>query len=116
MLMKFNYSAQFQKDLKRLKKKIPSLEGDLENFKRYFGAVELDNNKRYITLWMGDDQVVRIVKTRLMVRSLKGSTMTRLVFAFCVKRHQIDFLELYLKNDKNREDSKRIEAYREQIK
>ncbi len=109
--MNFNYPEDFVRDLKRLKKKFPSLEGDLKNFERFISAVDFDNNKRFVTLSCDLQKGVRILKTRLMVRSLKGSSMTRLIFSFCVKQNAIDFIEIYLKSRKSREDSARISAY-----
>jgi len=109
--MHFNYLDDFVKDLKKLKKKIPSLEGDLKNFEKALPAVDFDNNKRFITLTNNPKKGVRIIKTRLMVRSLKGSTKTRVVFAFRVYGNSIDFIEIYLKNHQTRENSARISEY-----
>lgn len=109
--MNFNYLDGFLRDLKKLKRKIPSLEGDLKNFEKFIPAVDFDNNRRFITLKSDTEKGVRIIKTRLMVRSLKGSSKTRLVFSFCLYENSIDFVEIYLKNQKSREDSSRIESY-----
>lgn len=109
--MNFNYSDGFSKDLKKLKKKIPSLEGDLKNFEKFIPSVDFDNNKRFVTLTYELEKGVRIIKTRLMVRSLKGSSKTRLIFSFCLNEDSIDFIEIYLKNEKSREDSSRIDDY-----
>lgn len=111
--MNFNYLEGFLKDLKRLKKKIPSLAGDLKNFEKFISAVDFDNNKRFIILMSDDARGVKLIKTRLMVRSLKGSGKTRLIFSFCMRADSIDFIEIYLKNEKSREDSIRIENYLE---
>jgi hypothetical protein len=109
--MLFNYLEDFLKDFKKLKKKIPSLEGDLKNFEKALPAVDFDNNKRFVTLTNNPKKGVRIVKTRLMVRSLKGSTKTRVVFAFRICGDSVDFIEIYLKNQQVREDSARIKGY-----
>ena len=113
--MNFNYLDDFSKDLKKLKKKIPSLEGDLKNFERFIRAVDFDKNKRFITLTADDVKGVKIIKTRLMVRSLKGSSKTRLIFSFCLRGDMIDFIEIYLKNEKSREDLDRIKSYLESL-
>lgn len=109
--MHFNYLDEFEKDLKKLKKKIPSIEGDLKNFEKVIPAVDFDNNKRFVTLTHDPKKGLRIIKTRLMVRSLKGSSKTRVVFCFCVCDDRIDFIEIYMKNQKSREDMERIEKY-----
>lgn len=113
--MNFNYLDDFSKDLKKLKKKIPSLEGDLKNFEKFISAVDFDNNKRFIILTTDEAKGVKIIKTRLMVRSLKGSSKTRLIFSFCMRGDTIDFIEIYLKNEKSREDSGRIKIYLESL-
>jgi len=113
--MHFNYLDDFLKDLKKLKKKIHSLEGDLKNFEKFIPAVDFDKNKRFIILTTDDAKGVKIIKTRLMVRSLKGSSKTRLIFSFCLREDSIDFIEIYLKNEKSREDSARIQSYLESL-
>ncbi|MDX9970690.1 MAG: hypothetical protein RBS56_02160 [Candidatus Gracilibacteria bacterium] len=109
--MNFNYLESFLKDFKKLTKKIPSLEGDLKNFEKFIPNVDFDNNKRFITLKLHLEKALRIIKTRLMVRSLKGSSKTRVIFSFCIKNDSIDFIEIYLKNEKSREDFSRIDEY-----
>lgn len=109
--MRFNYLDDFLKDLKKLKKKIPSLGGDLKNFEKFIPVVDFDNNKRFVTLKNDRRKGARVIKTRLMVRSLKGASKTRLIFSFCIRADSIDFIEIYLKNQKSREDSARIEEY-----
>ena len=109
--MKFNYLNDFLKDLKSLKKKIPSLEADLKNFEKFIPGVNFSQNKKFIVLTEDHQKQIKIIKTRLMVRSLKGSSKTRLVFSFCIRANCIDFIEIYLKNQKSREDTSRIQDY-----
>lgn len=111
--MKFNYLDDFLKDLKSLKKKIPSLQQDLKNFEKFIPAVDFAKNKRFIILTEDVRRRIKIIKTRLMVRSLKGSSKTRLIFAFCVRDDVIDFLQIYMKNQSEREDGERIRKYLE---
>jgi len=111
MRMRFNYLDDFLKDLKSLKKKIPSLEDDLKNFEKFIPGVDFGQNKRFVVLTEDTQKQIKIIKTRLMVRSLKGSDKTRLIFSFCVHEDCVDFIELYLKNQKSREDESRIEEY-----
>jgi hypothetical protein len=109
--MKFNYLDDFLKDLKSLKKKIPSLEEDLKNFEKFIPGVDFTKNKRFIILTEDNKKQIKIIKTRLMVRSLKGSSKTRLIFSFCIHENCMDFIEIYLKNQKSREDNLRIQEY-----
>ncbi|MFA6917523.1 MAG: hypothetical protein WC285_01645 [Candidatus Gracilibacteria bacterium] len=101
----------FLKDLRSLKKKIPSLGEDLKNFEKFIPAVDFTKNKRFIILTEDLQKHIKIIKTRLMVKSLKGSSKTRLIFSFCVHEDCIDFIEIYLKNQKSREDTSRIQEY-----
>ncbi len=113
--MNFNYLDGFLKDLKKLKKKIPSLAGDLKNFEKFITAVDFDKNRRFIILRKDNAKGIKLIKTRLMVRSLKGSSKTRLIFSFCINKGSIAFIEIYLKNEKLREDSTRIKSYLESV-
>ncbi|MBT6069006.1 hypothetical protein HOG48_04585 [Candidatus Peregrinibacteria bacterium] len=109
--MNFDYSDEFLKDFKKLKKKFPSLDGDLKNFEKFVAGVDFDNNNSFVVLVKDDGKGVKIIKTRLMVRSLKGKSKTRLIFSFCLREGSIYFIEIYLKNQKNREDTERIDDY-----
>ncbi|MBI5414546.1 hypothetical protein HZA38_03440 [Candidatus Peregrinibacteria bacterium] len=111
MKMIFSSLPEFEKEYKRLSKKIPSLESDLENFRKFIVGVDFENNKRFILLKKNDEKGIRIIKTRLMVRSMKGSSKTRIIFCFCIRGNHIEFLEIYMKNEKDREDTDRIERY-----
>ena len=60
--MKFNYSDDFLKDLKSLKKKIPSLDGDLKNFEKFIQGVDFAKNKRFIILTEDLQKRIKIIK------------------------------------------------------
>jgi len=83
----------------------------LENFERFLPAIDFANNKRFITIRTDDSKGARVIKTRLMVRSLKGSSKTRVVFSFCLREDSVDFIEIYMKSEKSREDTERINEY-----
>ena len=113
MLMIFRSLPEFEKEMKRYVKKFPSLEADLGNFKKFIPSVDFKKNGRFVLL--KQKGTMRIMKTRLMVRSLKGSGMTRLVFSFCVRGTEITFIELFLKSEKEREDAGRIDDFLESV-
>jgi hypothetical protein len=107
-MTKFSELPQFSKELKRLAKKYPSLAKDLEEFKRVIATVPEGNGKHFAIL-ISNDQL-KIIKARLFCRYLKGSVL-RIVYAFCTTEETIDFIELYPKNEKPREDESRIKEY-----
>lgn len=109
--MKFSSLPEFEKEVKKLRKKIPTLDEDLEVFQKSIPFVNFDKNKRFISLHVNEERTKRIIKTRLMCRSMKGSSSARIIFSFYAHEDHIEFIELYLKNNKTREDSKRIEKY-----
>ncbi|MDD2224830.1 MAG: hypothetical protein PHP97_01560 [Candidatus Shapirobacteria bacterium] len=102
----------FDKEFKRLFKKYLSLEKDLNVLK---DALELfptgqSNNSEIIY----NSEEIKVVKTRLFCRYLKGSTL-RLVYVYYPKENKICFLEIYFKGDKVNEDRERIKGYLKEI-
>ena len=110
--MEFRQSAKFAKELKRLKKKYKSLDQDLEKLKKVL--------VKYPTGWKGknwailkDNKKIKIIKTRLSCASLKRRSL-RVVYAYNQPTQTvefIEFIEMYSKCDKEREDMKRIDDY-----
>lgn len=121
--MNFDYSPEFQKDLKRLTKKWRSLPRDIESVERdilplfveqkgvdiirlreaFFGGY-----KAAVLMTTADAEVI---KMRLDCESLGTNSKTRLVFVAVKTEGTIRFVELYAKNEKAREDLKRIKKY-----
>jgi hypothetical protein len=98
----------FGKEFKRLAKKYRSLDKDLKTFK---SVLELfptgqSNNSEIVY----NDEEIKVVKTRLFCRYLKGSTL-RLTYAYHPRENKICFLEIYFKGDKENEDRERIKDY-----
>ena len=117
MPTKYEFREHFlyAKDFKQLAKKVASLPEDLVNFRKFIGGVDFTNNKRFVTLHHDCDQQIRIVKTRLMARSLKGSSQLRLVFLVDECLGSILLIELYLKSQQAREDEARIQKCLKQV-
>ncbi len=113
-MLRFDYTASFQKDLKSLSKRWPSLSGDIKSAEDvlrviYGGDKEIRQSffelKRIALLKkMGD---VEVVKMRIDCKSLGNDKKTRIVFVAEVLDGKITMVELYAKNDKEREDPKR---------
>lgn len=119
--MNFEQSPEFKKDLKRLSKKWRSLPSDVADAELlitdvYTDSDELElvlqkffNGKRATKLVIRED--VEVVKMRLDVAALGRDDKARVVFVAIKTKSTIIFIELYSKNDKDREDKKRIKKY-----
>lgn len=117
---KIDYDATdvFQKDLKRLLKKFPTLEEDLETAKR--NAIELYhlkniNNQSVFPIpdFCNDEILVCKVK-KFACKSLKGRGVMsgiRIIYAYLVAASKVDFIEIYFKGEKENEDRERIKEY-----
>lgn len=119
-----NYSRvpEFEKDVKALKKRVRSLEGDLERTKHLIEALYghpdteqaefkklfLASKKATILTKTG---AVEVVKMRLDTDTDSYRGKLRLVFAVSVNKAEVSFIELYSKNDKPREDQRRLRRY-----
>lgn len=107
-MISYEKLTTFDKEFKRLFKKYRSLEKDLDVLK---DALELfptgqSNNSEIVF----SSEKIKIVKTRLFCRYLKGSTL-RLTYAYHEDENKICFIEIYFKGDKENEDRERIKEY-----
>lgn len=106
--MNFNEIDYFTKDFKRLSKKYKSLPGDLLEFKKVVSEFPLGRGKHFIILTAAE--AVKVIKARFFCRHLKGSSL-RIVYAYLKTKQTIEFIEVYPKNEKEREDRQRITNY-----
>lgn len=106
--MNFNEINDFTKDFKRLFKKYKSLPNDFSEFKKIVSQIPLGTGRHFIVLTNTGE--IKVVKARLFCRYLKGSSL-RIVYAYHEKKQMIEFIELYPKNEKEREDNERIRNY-----
>ena len=121
-MMNYSRVPEFEKDAKALKKRVRSLEGDLERAKHLievlyrrpdaeqteFKKLFLAGKKATILTKTG---VVEVVKMRLDTDTDSYRGKLRLVFAVAVDKAEVSFIELYSKNDKPREDQRRLRRY-----
>ena len=111
--MNFKNTPEFQKDFKRLFKKYKTLNDDLNEFKKVLGASPLGIGKHFNVLTKTNSKYV--IKARFFCRSLKNKDL-RIIYVY-IENHQIiemigiEFLEIYFKGDKAREDRERIRQY-----
>ena len=111
--MNFNEINYFTKDFKRLSKKYKSLPEDLLEFKKVISKFPLGRGKHFIILTT--TETVKIVKARLFCRYLRGSSL-RIVYAYFEAKQIIEFIEIYPKSEKEREDQVRIRDYLNNIR
>jgi len=98
----------FDKEFKRLFKKYLSLEKDLNVLKDVLELFPTGQSNNSEIVYNSEE--IKVVKTRLFCRYLKGSTL-RLTYAYHPKENKICFLEIYFKGDKENEDRERIKDY-----
>jgi len=123
MVLNFDETPEFQKDIKALAKKWRSIPGDLERAKLaitplYVPVKEVDiaelrnaffSTNRATIIKAGDGY--EVVKMRFDCASLGNDKKTRLVFIAIVDDRTVRFIELYAKSGKEREDTKRLNRY-----
>lgn len=109
--MTFNELSEFKKDLKHLLKKYRTLKEDLVVVKK---VMEVMPDERPPFSFRIDNlglQTCVIKVRRIACKALKGKGVNsgfRLIYAHFPDEQKITFIELYHKNDKQREDRKRI--------
>ncbi len=112
------FLPEFENDLKRLSKKFKTLKGDLdifiENQLRLFHKLGIDN-KGVVQISNLGIKYPKIYKARKFAcRSLKGkgaASGIRVIYAYFEDENRIEFIEIYYKGDKEKEDRKRILRY-----
>lgn len=116
--IEYDETPQFQKDLKKLLKRFPTLRDDLEVAKS--AAIELYhvqnvNNQSVFPIPNFCSENILVCKIKKFAcRSLKGrgaKSGIRVVYAFFLKDKKVDFLEMYFKGNKENEDRDRINEY-----
>ena len=108
MMMKFDELPEFNRECKRLEKKYKSLPGDLQQFQGVVSAIPLGNSKHFNIITR--TETLCIIKARLFCRYLKGDSL-RIVYTYFEQEQRIEFIEVYCKGNKEREDRGRIEKY-----
>ncbi|MDR3125804.1 MAG: hypothetical protein LBU20_01920 [Candidatus Nomurabacteria bacterium] len=121
--MNFSESPEFAKEFKGFAKKWRSLKADLDDVKLTIEklytpqeGVKLDefrelffSGKRAAIIYKSN--TCEVVKMRLHCASLSKKELMRLIFVFTQTARDVTFIELYAKNEKSREDKKRIKKY-----
>jgi mRNA-degrading endonuclease RelE of RelBE toxin-antitoxin system len=114
----YEETPEFQKDIKRLLKKYPSLADDIRLAKT--AAIELFhiykiNNLSVFPIPNFCSETIQICKIKKFAcKSLKGRgarSGIRVIYAFNATLLKVDFIEIYFKADQKNEDRVRIKEY-----
>ena len=122
--MNFSETPEFKKDAKRLSKRWRSIPADLDAVKPYilplytqqtdetaaneYRQAFFSGTVATILYTQGD---VEVVKMRLDVADLGRNDKVRIIFVAIKTNNEILFVELYAKNEKDREDPARYKPY-----
>ena len=107
-MSRFSQLPEFEKELKKLSKKYPTLANDIDDIKPVLISSPTGIGKNFTII--GTFQEVKIVKVRIHCESLRARTM-RLIYAYRKDKIEFMYIELYFKGDKENEDKERIKQY-----
>jgi len=107
-MCKFSTLPEFDKELKKLSKKYPTIISDIEDLKPILITCPTGTSKNFTIMKIVGD--VQIVKVRVHCESLR-SRVVRLIYAYHKDRIEFVFIEVYFKGDKENEDRERIKEY-----
>ncbi len=114
--MEFTKLDEFQKDLKKLKKRFRTLEDDLKVLEKVL-RIEPgpDGNGRFSIEGLGIEQeIVKVKKFACKALKNKGAgSGIRIIYAYIEETDTIEYIEIYYKGDKEIEDRDRILDYYE---
>lgn len=112
-MSKFYQLPEFEKELKKLSKKYPTLTSDIEDLKPILLETRTGIGKNFTIISSSPE--VDIVKVRILCESLRSRTI-RLIYASHKDKIEFMYIELYFKGDKENEDRGRIEDYLQSFK
>jgi len=102
----------FEKELKKLSKKYPTLRSDILDIKQVLLACPTGIGKNFIII--KSTETIKIVKVKIHCESLKSRTV-RLIYSYREDKIEFLYLEVYFKGDKENEDRERIDEYLKSI-
>ena len=103
-----NLLSKFEKDFKKLSKRYRTLPDDFAQFIDVISAEPPKPSNRIAIITQHES--LWIIKARLACMSLRNHDL-RIIFAYFTQERRVDFIELYFKGDKEREDRERIKKY-----
>lgn len=119
-MKKINYrlTTGFERDLKRLLKKFPSLNDDIEIAKSF--TIELfhlqgANKQAIFPIPNFCSEELKVCKLKKFAcKALKGrgaQSGIRIIYAYYALNNTVDFIEMYFKGESENEDKERIKKY-----
>lgn len=115
---KINQLDTFKKDLKKLLKKFPSLEEDLNVFVKAqltaYHKFKVDNHGILPIEGIGIHNPKIFKVKKFACKSLKGwgvHSGIRITYAYFPEKDFIEFIEIYYKGDQENEDRERIKSH-----
>jgi mRNA-degrading endonuclease RelE of RelBE toxin-antitoxin system len=110
-----DYLPEFEKDFKRLSKKLRTLEEDFKTFintqLNLFHKKGIDNKGVVPISGIGKPNPKVYKARKFACRSLKGRGVDsgiRVIYAYWEEEDKLEFIEIYFKGDKENEDRDRI--------
>lgn len=116
MTISYEETSDFSHDLKKLKKKFPLLEDDIETVKKnaieLFHITKLDNKSVFEISGVGNTDELQFYKIKKFAcKNLKGRGVKsgmRAIYAFLPLENKVVFLEIYFKAKQENEKTQRI--------
>jgi len=109
---------EFERDIKKLSKRFPTIEDDLRNFIKsglaLFHKQKIDNKGIFQITGLKIKSPKIYKAKKFACRSLKGSgaySGIRVIYAYSEEKDRIELIEIYYKGDKEIEDKQRIIRY-----
>jgi mRNA-degrading endonuclease RelE of RelBE toxin-antitoxin system len=108
----FTQLPEFERELKKLSKKYPTITSDIEDIKSVLLTCPTGIGKNFIIIKSLEN--IKIVKVKVHCESLRSRTI-RLIYSYKPDKIEFIYLEVYFKGDKENEDRGRIEEYLKNI-
>ncbi|MGC1455952.1 MAG: hypothetical protein WA946_12275 [Nitrospirota bacterium] len=112
---KITHAPEFEKDLKKLLKRFPSLEDDLRMFVKVamnaYHKLNIDSRAIFHISDLGIRSPKIFKAKKFACKALKGKgaqSGIRVIYAYHEAEDWIEFIEIYYKGDKENEDRERI--------
>ena len=104
----FRALPEFEKEIKKLSKKYPTIISDIEDIKPVLLVCPTGIGKNFTIIKSLEN--IKIVKVRIHCESLKSRTI-RLIYSYREDKIEFLYIEVYFKGNKINEDRLRIEKY-----
>ena len=104
----FSELPEFEKEVKKLSKKYPTLKSDIDDIKPILLESPTGIGKNFTIIAIEGD--VKVIKVRIQCESLRARSI-RLIYAYHGDTIEFMYIELYFKGDKESENKERIQEY-----